>query len=224
MSDTALGYGSKWHLLRYLGYRRQALNDAVLARTGGNSITWLDFPFNCAAPLLDRAWRSLEFLGAEIALEQTWRAFWPARGNIHNWDAVGQLKGGDWLLVEAKAHVAELISHRGASERGGLPMIRNALDITKRDIGASLVSDWLSPYYQYANRLAVLNFLLKHGVTAKLVFIYFLSDTNPHGECPATEDAWLREIGKVHLHLGLEGDSDVEGRTHTIFLPTCAQA
>lgn len=170
MSRLGYGYGSEWHLLRYLGYRREALNKRVVERVGGDHVSWLDFPFNCGRPLLDDEWKGLSFLGRE---------------------------------------------------HGGRPQIRRLIEETEKDLGIVRAGDWLTPYYQYANRLAVLAFLLRHGVGARLVFLYFIGDTNPYGDCPKSEDGWLVELAKVRRHLGLAGTSPVEQRVHEVFVPTC---
>ena len=55
-------------------------------------------------------------------------------------------------MVEAKAHIGEIKSSCGASESGGLPMIRSAFEVTKRNMAIDQSNDWLRPFYQYANR------------------------------------------------------------------------
>jgi hypothetical protein len=221
MANLGYGYGSAWHLLRYLGYHRGALNAAILNSTGGSIVSWLDFPFNCRKPMLDDEWRGLDFPGIDESVRTAWREFWPTSGNVQNWDAVARLDGTEWILVEAKAHIGELISHCGASEHGGLPKIREALVATKSAMGISPAHEWLSPFYQYANRLAALGFLLTHGIPARLVCIYFTGDTNAFGKCPRSEAGWRQEIRRVHEHLGLNGQSRLEHQVHHVFLPTC---
>lgn len=46
MSKIGYGYGSEWHLLRYLGYRRSLLNRSVVNCIAGDSVELLDFPFS----------------------------------------------------------------------------------------------------------------------------------------------------------------------------------
>ncbi len=64
MSKIGYGYGSEWHLLRYLGYHRALLSQKVGEALGAGSVEWLDFPFaKDGAPLQDdREFRGLEFL------------------------------------------------------------------------------------------------------------------------------------------------------------------
>jgi hypothetical protein len=89
------------------------------------------------------------------------------------------------------------------------------------------VENWLSPYYQYANRLAHLSFLLQHNIPTRLVFIYFCGDdwggrTLRNGKlpvCPKEEKEWEAPLKDLHEHLGLAGLSKLEKRVHALFLP-----
>lgn len=63
---------------------------------------------------------------------------------------------------------------------------------------------WLGTYYQHANRLAVLHFLVNQAeVPARLLNVYFVGDRFRDGtECPATEDHWRSLIEARRLTLG----------------------
>ena len=147
-----------------------------------------------------------------------------------NWDAVGRLEsnsGIEYLLVEAKAHVDEIQSTCGANAKGGLETIKKALEKTIESNGFTAdVKDWLSPFYQYANRLACLHFLLKHNVHARLVFIYFCGDNwrakalrnGKPPKCPKEASGWGTALKRVHDHLHLNGESELEQRVHEVFL------
>jgi hypothetical protein len=156
------GYGSEFHLLRYLGYHRHELNRAVEEKIGGRVSDWLDFPVGGKGKL-GKEWKGVDFVDSPSDVKSAWLKFWPQTGNVPNWDAVGHLESNsdnECLLVEAKAHVEELHSSCGASKKGGLDTIRTALEGTITASGsAAEIDDWLSPYYQYANRLAHLHFL-----------------------------------------------------------------
>ena len=164
MGKIGCGYGSEWHLLRYLGYHRQELNDEILSKTGGEKIHWLDFKFSKSdEPLMaDRELKGVEFLNSHV--NEFWRNYWPQRGNVHNWDAVGQLfidGKREWLLVEAKAHVGELKRKCGASSPNSIKKISDAMEGAMKsfDVKDVVVDKWLSPYYQFCNRLTMLHFL-----------------------------------------------------------------
>ena len=224
MSDIGYGYGSRWHLCRYLAYHRAELNRSVESVTGGEALEWLDFPFDPASRFLDGEWKGLDFLGEDHPARNVWRSFWPQTGNVPNWDAVGRVRiaeAAEWLLVEAKAHVGELKSACGAKAAGGLATIQKAFVETKAAMGVPQAADWLGPYYQYANRLATLHFLIKQGVPARLFFVYFLGDAHPHSrwKCPTCAEEWEHSLRPMYDHLGLTHTSELEKRVHRLFLP-----
>ncbi len=84
-------------------------------------------------------------------------AFWPRQGP--QWDALGRTSRGEPLLVEAKAHVPELLSGSCRAAGRSLTTVRAALDRVKRAVGSRADADWCTTYYQYTNRLAHLSFL-----------------------------------------------------------------
>jgi len=87
----------------------------------------------------------------------------------------------EWLLVEAKANIQELKSSCGAKEKGqrsegGRKLIAHTLAAVKSTLGVAEDRDWLNGYYQYCNRIAVLEFLNRQKVPTRLMFIYFVGD------------------------------------------------
>jgi hypothetical protein len=169
-----------------------------MAETGAASVRWRDFPFDSKKPRFDREWEGLDFLPVGHPARLAWAQYWPQSGTQQNWDAVGQVKidGADeWLLVEAKAHLGEIESHCGAKESGGLPKIRMAFDKLKGTLGVAEDRDWLNGYYQFANRLAVLDFLGQNGIPARLLFIYFVGDKRKDGmRCPEVPGQWQETL------------------------------
>lgn len=226
MGRIALGYGSEWHLLRYLGRHRQRLTNEIETKTGLEGIRWLDFGFSQTASRKDGfgdlELTGLDFLPVEHAARQHWRSYWPQTGNAQNWDAVGSGTAAgqaEWLLLEAKANLEEVNSSCQAKATGGLSLINKRLNETKAEVGADAANDWTRPYYQYANRLATLRFLLSQGILARLVFLYFTGDSRTDATCPTSTDEWLRKTADIKRHLGLKGASHMESRIHDIFLP-----
>lgn len=227
MGKIGCGYGSKWHLLRYLGYHRAYLSQKVIEVVGGRWVEWLDFGFSQKnAPLQDdREFVGLEFI-RDAQVQERWKSFWPQTGNVQNWDAVGRISFGDtteWLLVEAKSHIGELKSRCGASSRSQ-EIIRLALEKTCKAFGnrCQPLDHWLAPYYQYANRLAVLYFLMKECVPAvksRLLFIYFYGESREGCECPQSEQEWLSPIQQMTNWLGIDPYSELMQRVHSLFLP-----
>lgn len=138
--------------------------------------------------------------------------FWPKNGP--QWDALGRSSSGGAVLVEAKAHIGELASTCAAGEASA-SLIRASLDHAKGRYGAPADSDWLTGYYQYANRLAHLAFLHDHGVDATLAFVYFCGDHERGG--PADAAGWHDALGKLHSHLQLSGDLASQGIVSVYF-------
>lgn len=228
MGKIGYGYGSEWHLLRHLGYHRTYLSQKVAEVVGGQAIEWLDFSFSQEnAPLRDdREFVGLEFI-SDAQVQHKWRPFWPQTGNAQNWDAVGRIYVGDvteWLLVEAKAHIGEPESKCGATSQVSQQLILSALEKTSKAFGnhRQPIENWLAPYYQYANRLAVLYFLMKECVPAvktRLLFIYFYGENREGCECPQSEREWLSLIQRMTDWLGIDKQSELMQRVHYLFLP-----
>ncbi len=228
MSKPGYGYGSEYHLLRYLGYHRGALKQRVDEATGGELINWLDFPFSASPQRFYHSeWRGIGFLRdneQSAGVHDAWSSYWPQTGAAPSWDAVGIMnKGGhtSWLLVEAKAHLDELRSDCAARAKAR-PVIEQALAATKQSLGISPEHDWLSPHYQFCSRLAILDFLLSHGVTADVVFVYFTGDRVPRSPaivCPQTAEEWLPALASVHEHVGWPGNGALTSHVHELFLP-----
>lgn len=228
MGKIGYGYGSEWHLLRYLGYHRECLQNSILESTGGSQIQWLDFGFSTVNQPLhqDQEWQGIDFIH-EPEIRKKWNGFWPQTGNPPNWDAVGKLigeTGEEWLLVEAKAHLKEMNSSCAATHPKSIEMINKAILVSQDSFTASKapITKWLSPHYQFCNRLAVLHFLMREctpSIPARLVFIYFYGDKNGNQECPQIAEAWDSDIQKMYDTIGLDSKTELFQRVHKIFLP-----
>lgn len=229
MSTIGYGYGSEWHLLRYLGFHRKELDRQVAKRIGCTSIRWLDYRFARNDPFLDAELKGMEFLERGSPAAKAYAKFWPAKGNKPNWDAVAQItvKGRqEWLLVEAKSHCKELIKRGGSDADGvGKKTIEAALNETKRYLGVPEPTPWLkSDYYQYANRLATLYFLTSNDEASRLLFIYFCGDAQPKNgnkDCPRSESEWKPSLKAMKESLALPENHPLQSRVHELFLPVC---
>ena len=127
--------------------------------------------------------------------------FWPAGGP--QWDALGRTSRAEPLLIEAKAHIPELLSTPTQATGRSLATIRASLDGVKRFIGSRAAADWSGMYYQYTNRLAHLYFLRHlNRVSAYLVFVHLLNDADMRG--PTTAEEWVGAIRLMHAHLGID--------------------
>jgi hypothetical protein len=128
-------------------------------------------------------------------------SFWPARGP--QWDALARTSRGDILLIEAKAHIPELLSTACQAAGKSLSTIKASLGRVKRALGSRGSADWCSMYYQYTNRLAHLYFLRTlNGIPAYLVFLYLIGDKTMFG--PKTAEEWSGALRLVHTALGID--------------------
>ncbi|MBA2305389.1 MAG: hypothetical protein H0W08_22540 [Acidobacteria bacterium] len=222
MSKIGYGYGSEWHLLSYLGRHRSELNDRIQATTGARRVDWLDFPTQHPdRGRIDAEWKGLDFLNDPV-IQTEWREIWPHRAGVQNWDAVARIDvdGRDErLLVEAKGHCGEIASNCAAKVEGGLNQIRAALEATKRALGVDASHDWLNGYYQFCNRLAVLQFLASHNIRAHLLFVYFTGDFTAGRDCPKDEVGWQSAIKAQDERIGLPAQHPLRERVHKLFLP-----
>ena len=227
MGQIGYGYGSQWHLLRYLGYHRQFLSNQVLKATGGDTMQWLDFHFSSLNQSLydDMEQYGLDFIEEKIA-QSEWRQFWPQTGQAHNWDAIGKISVNgsiEWVLTEAKSNIGEINSFCKAKGHGR-EIIKLALQQTQRAFQAehTPLEQWLERYYQYCNRLAMLHFLTNvcsPSIPARLVFIYFTGDNTPNAVCPQKEEEWYNVLAALYDHIGINLSSMLMSRVHTLYIP-----
>lgn len=181
--------------------RPEVLDTPILGAVGrGSSVKWL-------SPLREDAYaeyRDSAFLNqlGVTDLDDVLASFWPRRGP--QWDALGRTDSDDLLLIEAKAHVAEMFSPgtqaTGASREG----IERALAETAEALGAQPKADWTLCFYQYANRLAHLHFLRSRGKPAWLVLVSFTGDDDMNG--PETAEVWRAAYSVMDHVMGLRKD------------------
>ncbi len=192
----------KW--IQRLVEMRPAMLDEPLRKAGAlpsdGHLTWL-------SPLRDDKWAEYRdglFLAriGRAHLASALEEFWPRRGP--QWDALARDESGRVFLIEAKAHGAEMSSSCQAGEKSRRTIIQS-IEASKLSLGAMSGSDWLKGYYQYANRLAHLEFLHANQVDAWLVFLYFMGDDDMNG--PHSEAEWMPYINAAHKHLGLSKNS-----------------
>jgi len=193
--------GSQKWIQRVINDNPESLNSLVrkqLDLPGAETITWYSpLAEDDFAEYQDQAFLDL----LDIKLPAISLAhFWPARGPC--WDGLGKSETGNVFLVEAKAHISEILSSgTGAGERS-LKKIRKSLDETKKFLNSESEHDWSSTFYQYTNRLAHLYLLrVLNGVPAYLVFIYFFNDEDMSG--PESIDEWLGAMKLLHSFLGI---------------------
>jgi len=165
----------------------------------GEGIEWLsprdddEFAEYSDSDFIDR-------LGLQLAATPL-AEFWPVGGAV--WDALGQTESGQPLLVEAKAHIGEMVSTpSGAISEESIGLIARSLRETKSFVHGKEEIDWSRCFYQYCNRLAHL-YLLRHrnGIPAHLVFVYFVGDADMSG--PKTQVEWQAAVELLERFLGV---------------------
>ena len=192
--------GSLMYIQRLLAHRPELL-DERLREAGALSS---DARVRWVSPLQNDEWaeyRDAAFLDrlGRGDLAPALAEFWPSRGP--QWDALG-VSGNRLILVEAKAHVGELASSCGAKAKSSRDKITRALEATKTALGAPPSADWLTGYYQLANRLAHLEFLKARGADARLVLLQFTGNTGM--PTSSTREAYDAAILDAFAHLGID--------------------
>lgn len=201
MSNMGHGYGSEFHLLRWMGRHRTELNERLKPIFGSSSIQWKDFHFCSDRFIPDAELIGLEFLQGNPSYRHVCDCFgkgaisWPQRGELMNWDAVG-LVGDTYILCEAKAHLEEVERKYDPGNSSSIEQRERAFSFAKEKFGASPDADWMHNFYQMANRLYIIALLEECGVPAILLNIYFCGDKHKDWVCPQTPEEWeplLRE-------------------------------
>lgn len=103
-----------------------------------------------------------------------------------------------------------------------MSLIKKTVEGTKTALGVAPECDWLKGYYQYANRVAALHFLIEHGVPARLLFIYFTGDSHRGCRCPSDEAGWHKALDAQARHIALPKGHELERHIHRLFLRTAA--
>ena len=145
--------------------------------------------------------------------------FWPASGP--RWDALARTAAGRVVLVEAKAHIDEIVDYGTRAGGTSAAKIEATLASAKAAYRARPEAPWTAPFYQYANRLAHLHYLRGlNGVDAYLVFLYFADA--PDVPTPCSVEQWQGVIRTVEKCLGLPSDHPYRGNVAPVILSTSA--
>lgn len=187
--------------LRWIQHFVNEAPDALNAAIGIGPIEWHSpVAIDDYAEYRDSSF--LDLLGIKLS-RRSLASFWPSGGP--QWDALGRAESGEVVLVEAKAHVCEILTPGSRGSEDSLKRIRASLAETATALGGLPGSvDWSQRFYPYTNRLAhayLLNRL--NGVRAVLVFLYFIGDSDMDG--PLSRREWNAAIAVVHDALGLRG-------------------
>ena len=196
MAEMALGYGSEYQLLRYLGHHRNFLDSKIKEATKSDSpIEWMDYPVDNSRDSHDGEWTDINFLKhlpqfdfGQISKE--WDEFWPKRGQ--SWDGIF-LQDGVVYVVEAKAHTKEMEQKSSATSEESIKKIKRAFKDVNDD--QSKVDLWYnSQHYQLANRIAFVHFLEKKcGIKAKICYLFFLNGYLIDGNKNVTDEIVFKQ-------------------------------
>lgn len=209
MSKIGYGYGSEWHLMRYLAYHRNFLKKTIIDKTGIRHFEFVDHRFSQSPKILedDIELAGIDFIDEEDILVK-WDDYWPHTGSPPKWDAIGIGKKESqkcYLLFEAKANTDEIKSECKAVSKESICIIEKALCDTKNDLGIKTDNDWKKCYYQMANRISVLNFLNKNDVVSIMINIYFTGEREDMfgpNQCSRSESQWNEHLKIAKNYLG----------------------
>lgn len=211
--------GSQRWLQIAVNQRASLLDEPLCQSAGlpaGSTIEWL-------SPLVSREYGEyrdhafLDLLGL-TGLKRPLRAFWPAGGPV--WDGLARVAGTQTVfLVEAKAHIAEMLSGTSRAGNDSRELIERSLRAVQKSLAPRSGMDWAAvPFYQYVNRLAHLHFLrVDNGVDAHLVNVYFTHADDMGG--PAERAEWEGAVRLLETQLGL-GRHKLAEYVHEIFVDT----
>ena len=191
------------HWIQALANERDDVFHAALARSGvlakDQSVTWVSpISKDGYAEYSDAGF--LEQLGLGAA-GGSLAEFWPTGGPW--WDGLGITSDKRYLLVEAKAHIGEMVSSpTGAKARRSRLLIQRSLAEAKDFLGAKPELDWSVCFFQYCNRLAHLYWMReREGIEGELVFLSVTGDREMRG--PTSDLEWRGAIDLLERFLGV---------------------
>lgn len=190
--------GSQYWLQSLVDGNDSRLCDPIAEFAGvpNESVSWLS-PRQADewAEYRDHAFLDLLNLKADkFPLEE----FWPSKGP--QWDALG-LADGMPILVEARAHLNEMLSPACGASLESRATITRSLFRVQSELKIASQIDWLGVGYQYTNRLAHLFFLRElNGIPAHLVFVYICDD--PTLTAPVSKPEWEGAVRLFESMLG----------------------
>ena len=223
MAVLGNGYGSEFQLLRLLGRHRNSFDSKILTVLNyhDKKVYWLDFKYDSKQFIPDREYVGIEFL-EELSnfpdLKKSWAKNWPTTNRAQNWDAICKIDG-EWILIEAKARKREMESDSIATIQS-LDFIRTRFEEIKLKYGITTENDWDKKYYQKANRILFLDYLIANGIKAKLLFVYFVNGYNKNGEQLGVKSnsEWLDLIKKQDEYLGISDNNLLKDKIHNLII------
>lgn len=145
------------------------------------------------------------------------REFWPKSGP--RWDGLARTASNKLIVVEAKAYPEEAVDFGTRARGKSRELIMTSLEDAKIAFGASAAADWMAPFYQYANRLAHLHFLVqKNQLDAYLVFLLFANAPDVPTSC--SPEQWRGATRIVRKCLGIPSRHRYSNRVESVVIDT----
>lgn len=222
MAEMAIGYGSEFQLLRYLGHHRQALNQAIIdqLKIESGEIQWVDYPVNLKRDSMDGEHKGVECFKNRIdidyqKIQEEWKKFWPQSGNSQNWDGIFTI-GNKWYFVEAKAHLDEAHQKCQATSQQSIDQITKAFE---KASGESVKArKWIkSDCYQLANRLAFIHFCKENNINAEIVYILFINGYRTNSQKNIKDKQKWQELMEEEFNT-LEPPKELRGKIGIVYI------
>lgn len=210
--------GSQLQLQLYVNRRQEELDGAITHALGlmPSSLIWV-------SPLENERFKEysdavfLKKLGLDELIPAL-REFWPPSGP--RWDGLAcVIHSRTVVLVEAKNYPAEVrgggckavditpVTKRNPVSRttNARSRILGALTTAAQNLGARHSERWTGSLYQYANRIAHVDFLRRNGVDARMVNVCFTGDPHPSRFTSAAQ--WREACADLKSEIGFIGDA-----------------
>lgn len=209
MAEIGYGYGSEWHLMRFMARHRKLLEQAIRESIGNvneeDVFDWKDFTFDGKGITTDTELKGLSFLKENKNIKGYIKSDW------QSWDAVFVLNNTIYL-VEAKAHVEEMRDDCRSVDPESQEKIKDFICNNLEKLNISINREkCLKNYYQLANRLGTAAFLTNNGIDTRCIYIYFLNgyekSIEPKDVKNASAEMFYEEIKKEEGYLQLEGEN-----------------
>lgn len=232
MAEIGYGYGSEWHLMRFMARHRKYLEKKIRESIGVNDgdFSWLDFRFVEKGKAADAEIKGLSFLDdilhenklglTDKKIKDIKKSFISGWNSSQSWDAVFVLNNTIYL-IEAKARIDEMKSNNKNNGGTSRTSIIQFMEKQLCKYGINVNKEWLGTYYQLANRLATVALLKNHGVNAKCVYIYFIDGFEKPGTgCKenANKDQFNEAIQEEFKALGLIDEGKTEDLLTNVFI------
>lgn len=144
--------------------------------------------------------------------------FWPRGGP--QWDGLARDKTtGEILLIEAKAHISEIFGSGTQASPKSKEIIRSSLKGLATRLGATYREEsWLGPFYQTANRMAYLDYIVNRlNTPARLVYLIFMNDYTVLKQSESKSD-WFAAFNVLEQSLDLPKSHALSDLISTVFV------